>query len=106
MTMLSNIPGHPPAAFRNRTGVGNRSRPGNRSRAGRLLVARFKRFVDHLVAAVIARHERHAAFVELRQLSDRELKDIGIRRYQIGEGLDDAAETRARLQGFDRWRNA
>lgn len=95
MTMLSNIPGYPPAAVRNRSSIANRRR------TGRLLVVRFKRFIDRLVAAVIARHERHAAFVELRQLSDRELKDIGIRRYQIGEGLNDAAETRARLQGFD-----
>jgi len=100
MTMLSNIPGYPPAAVRNRSSIANRSR------AGRVLVVRFKRLVDHLVAAVIARHERHAAFVELRQLSDRELKDIGIRRYQIGEGHDDAAATRARLQGFDRSRIA
>jgi uncharacterized protein YjiS (DUF1127 family) len=102
MTMLSNIPGYPPAASRNRNSVGNRSGPRYRSRAGRLVVVRFKRFIDHLVAAVIARHERHAAFVELRRLSDRELKDIGIWRYQIGEGFDDAAETRARLQIFDR----
>jgi uncharacterized protein YjiS (DUF1127 family) len=95
MTMLSNIPGYPPAAPRHTSGPETTSTP------GKLLSARVKRLIDRLAAAAIARYERHASIVALRQLSDRELKDIGIWRYQIGEALDEAAKARARAQGFD-----
>jgi uncharacterized protein YjiS (DUF1127 family) len=61
------------------------------------------RFVDRLVAAAIARHARHAERAALRQLSDRELKDIGIYRGEIEHGLDEAAKTHARLQRLDRY---
>jgi uncharacterized protein YjiS (DUF1127 family) len=90
MTMLSNIPGCPPATIR------------NRRHAGRSLVARFRRLIDRLVAAAIAHHERQAELVALREFSDRELQDIGIYRCQIDYGLQEAAETRARLQRLDR----
>ena len=92
MTMLSNIPGYP-----DRNWFG----PGNFRRFGSWL-ARFKRSLDRLVAKALAYHARKTELLSLRRLTDRELKDIGIWRYQIGEGLDDAARTRARWQGCDR----
>jgi uncharacterized protein YjiS (DUF1127 family) len=93
MTMLSNIPGYSPATAR--SGLENFRRLG-------ISLARFKRSIDRLVAAALAYHARKTELLSLRRLSDRELKDIGIWRYQIGEGLDDAARTRARWQGCDR----
>jgi uncharacterized protein YjiS (DUF1127 family) len=66
------------------------------------LLARFRRLLNRLAAAAIARYERHAAQVVLRHLNDRELKDIGLYRYQIDDGLDDAARTRARWQSGGR----
>jgi uncharacterized protein YjiS (DUF1127 family) len=89
MTMLSNIPPHPLATSRNRSSVG-------------CFLAWLGRLVDRLVAAAIARHERQAQLVALRQFSDRELKDIGICRGEIDYGLEEAATTRARLQRIDR----
>jgi uncharacterized protein YjiS (DUF1127 family) len=89
MTMLSNIPRYPLATARNRSSVG-----GFRVWLGRL--------VDRLVAAAIARHERQAVLVALRQFSDRELQDIGICCGEIDYGLDEAAKTRARPQRLDR----
>ena len=50
------------------------------------------------IAAVIARHERHASLAVLRSLSDRELRDMGLYRGQIGDGLADAARDRASRQ--------
>jgi uncharacterized protein YjiS (DUF1127 family) len=89
MTMLSNIPRYPLATARNRSGVGS-------------FLVRLGRLVDRLVAAAIARHERHAELVALRRFSDRELQDIGICRGEIDYGLEEAAKTRARLQCLDR----
>lgn len=89
VTMLSNIQRHPLATVRNRSSVGG-------------FLVWLGRLVDRLVAAAIARHERQAELVALRQLSDRELKDIGICRGEIDYGLDAAAKTRARLQRLDR----
>ena len=92
MTMLSNSPGYPQASRRH----------SSRGSPSRLLILRFRRLLNLLVAAALARYERHAASATLRHLSDRELKDIGLFRYQIGEALDDAAKTRARLQAGGR----
>jgi uncharacterized protein YjiS (DUF1127 family) len=89
MTMLSNIPHHPPATSRNRSSVGS-------------FLAWLDRLVDRLVVAVIARHERQAQLAALRQFSDRELKDIGVCRGEIDYGLGEAAKTRARQQRIDR----
>ena len=47
-----------------------------------LLSARLRRLINAWAAAAIARHERRAALAALRQLDDRELKDIGIYRGQ------------------------
>ena len=88
MTML-NIPPYPPVTARYRTSVGS-------------FLVWLGRLVDRWVAAAIARHARQAELVTLHQLGDRELKDIGICRGEIGYGLDEAAKTRARLQHLDR----
>ena len=89
MTMLGNIPRHPLAAVRNGSSVGG-------------FLVWLGHFIDHLVAAAIARHERQAALAALRRLSDRELNDIGICRGEIDCGLDEAAKTRARQQRIGR----
>lgn len=88
MTML-NIPRYPPATERYRTRVGS-------------FLVWLGRLIDRLVAAAIARHQRHAELAALRQFSDRELQDIGIYRGEIDYRLDEVAETRARLQRLDR----
>ena len=56
------------------------------------------RVINNFVAAVIAEREREANLAILRNLSDRELWDIGLARSQIGAGLAEAAKERARLQ--------
>jgi uncharacterized protein YjiS (DUF1127 family) len=56
------------------------------------------RVVNNLVAAIIAQREHQANLTILRALSDRELRDMGLTRSQIGGGLAEAAEERARLQ--------
>jgi len=56
------------------------------------------RVINNFVAAVIAEREREANLAILRNLSDRELWDIGLVRSQIGAGLAEAAKERARLQ--------
>jgi uncharacterized protein YjiS (DUF1127 family) len=67
-------------------------------RRATLFLARMRRLVDSLVAAAIARRERHASLAVLRRLNGRELKDFGLDRSQIGLGLDQAAHERARIQ--------
>jgi uncharacterized protein YjiS (DUF1127 family) len=56
------------------------------------------RLVHGWVAAVIAHRAHQANLAILRGLSDRELRDIGLARGQIGEGLSEAAKTRLQLQ--------
>ena len=53
------------------------------------------RVINHFVAAIIAERERQANLAILRNLSDRELWDIGIARSQIGAGLAEAAKERS-----------
>lgn len=54
-------------------------------------VRRARRVIDKLVAAAIARRQRQVDLMLLRDLSNRELKDIGLYRSQIEYGLQDAA---------------
>jgi uncharacterized protein YjiS (DUF1127 family) len=61
-----------------------------------ILLARIGRLINGWVAAAIARHERKAALYILRRFSDRELKDIGLYRGDLGEGLEEAAKYRQR----------
>jgi len=46
-----------------------------------------KRAFDHWVAAMLARRERQAVMSALNRCSDRELKDIGLRRGDIAYGV-------------------
>jgi uncharacterized protein YjiS (DUF1127 family) len=56
------------------------------------------RLVNNAVAAVIAQRERQATFAVLRSMTDRELRDVGISRNQIGPGIALAARERAQAQ--------
>ena len=83
MTMLTTIP---PSA--------------TRSLALRItiLLARVRRFINRFFAAVIARHERHAARIALHRLDDRHLHDIALARSEIDSRLEELAQMRARMQ--------
>jgi len=117
MTMLTTIPTSATRAFSSEVGTGsrqenasnrksgapfrlNRNGEGSRPFAWRtaLWLARLRRLINRFLAAVIARHERHAAREALRKLDDRHLKDIGMYRAQIDGSLEDLAQTRARMQ--------
>jgi uncharacterized protein YjiS (DUF1127 family) len=67
-------------------------------RAAGLFLARLGRFINRWVAAEIARRERQADLAVLRKFSDRELRDIGLARGDIGAGLAEAAKSRLRRQ--------
>jgi uncharacterized protein YjiS (DUF1127 family) len=60
--------------------------------------ARLGRLINRWIAGMIARRERQAALYALRHLSDRDLKDIGICRGEIGDALVERAEARSRMQ--------
>ena len=62
-------------------------------------LARLGRLINRWIAAAIARRERQAALYALRHLSDRDLKDMGICRNDIGDALLERAEARSRMQG-------
>ena len=85
MTMLNNTSGHTvtPATIR---------------RTIRISVRGLARLANGWIAALIAQRQRQANLVILRSLSNRELRDIGLDRCQIGEGLAEAAKARSRLQ--------
>ena len=76
----------------------------------RFVVTRLGHLVNRWVAAEIARRARVADIAILRQLSDRELKDIGLTRGDLGEGLAEAARCRIREQQTERargnWRSS
>jgi uncharacterized protein YjiS (DUF1127 family) len=59
-----------------------------------ILLVRLGRQVNRWIAAAIARRERQAALLALRHFNDRDLQDIGIRRYQIGDALADCEQQR------------
>ena len=60
--------------------------------------ARLRRLINRFIAAVIARHERHAARVALHRLDDRQLQDMAMTRSEIESRLEELAQTRARMQ--------
>ncbi|WP_422256576.1 DUF1127 domain-containing protein [Bradyrhizobium sp.] len=64
----------------------------------RFIGRRFFSLVNGWVAAFIARREYQANLAVLRSLSDRELRDMGLHRGQIGPALEDAARYRASRQ--------
>ncbi len=63
-----------------------------------LFLARSRRLINRFLAAVIARHERHATRVAMHRLDDRELEDIAMVRSQIDARLEELAQMRARMQ--------
>ena len=85
MTLLNITPPHATAAF-----------------AIQRRVLFFLKAVDRTLkrwmAAVIAERARQADIIVLRQLNDRELKDIGLTRGDLREGSIEAARTRNRMQ--------
>ena len=89
MTMPNIIPSHSTAA----PAIG---------RGFYIFLVRLGRLVDRWVAAAIARRERQAALFALRQFSDRELRDIGLNRCDIGAGLAEAAKSRLQMQLTER----
>jgi uncharacterized protein YjiS (DUF1127 family) len=68
-----------------------------RRRAG-LFLKSIGRAINRWVAAVVAERARQADIIVLRQLNDRELKDIGLTRGDLREGLAEAARCRSRMQ--------
>jgi len=89
MTMLNNTSSYSvtPVAFR---------------RSARFFIVRLARLLNGWVANAIAQRERRAQQMVLGRLSDRELRDLGLYRCQIGEGLAEAAKDRARFQSSRR----
>ena len=83
MTILTTIPSSTTRPFAWRAAVS---------------LARVRRLINRFLAAVIARHERHATRVALHRLDDRQLKDFGMYRAQIDSSLEELAQTRARMQ--------
>ena len=63
-----------------------------------VLLARLRRLINRLIAAAIARHERHAARAALHRLDDRQLQDMAMTRSEIDSRLEELAQTRARMQ--------
>jgi len=63
-----------------------------------ILLARGRRLVNRFFAALIARHERHAARIALHRLDDRHLQDIALARSEIDARLEELAQMRARMQ--------
>ena len=83
MSILSNITETTPIAIQ---------------RSTRLFARGVVRVINNFVAAIIAQRERQANLTTLRNLSDYELRDIGLGRSQIAVGLAEAAKERERLQ--------
>ena len=83
MTILTTIPTSATRPFAWRTAV---------------WLARGRRFINRFFAAVIARHERHAARVALHRLDDRQLRDLAMTRSEIESRLEELSQTRARMQ--------
>jgi uncharacterized protein YjiS (DUF1127 family) len=87
MTMLNTAPRYAPPTIR---------------RGAVVFLARIGRFLNSWIAAAIAHRERQASLAVLRLLNDRELKDIGINRCDIGDGLAERAKARLSMQQSER----
>jgi len=85
MTMLNNTSSDCviPVAFR---------------RSVRFFTIQLARLINGWIAAMVAKRARQAQLIILWGLSDRDLKDFGLHRSQIGEGLAEAATDRSRCQ--------
>lgn len=73
------------------------ARPGA-GRMARFYLKSLAHLINGWIACMIARRERQAHLYMLRKLGDRELRDMGLGRHQIGEGLREAAKERAEMQ--------
>ena len=65
-----------------------------------ILLARLRRLINRFLAAVIARHERHAARVALHRLDDRQLQDLAMTRSEIESRLEELAQMLADKEGI------
>ena len=74
------------------------ARPSVFGRSIRNLARAVAGVTSRLIAAIIAERERQANLAVLRALSDRELRDMGLMRNQIGAGLAQAAKDRSCAQ--------
>jgi len=85
MTMLNNTPSYSVAPTTVRGTL-------------RFLLRSLARLINTWIARVIAHREYQANLIILRSLSDKELRDIGLARSEIGEGLAEAAKFRNQRQ--------
>jgi hypothetical protein len=85
MTMLNTVPPNVTAAPAIGQGV-------------RVLLKRLGRLLNRWLSAAIAERARQADIALLHHLGDRELKDIGLTRGDLREGLAEAARIRMRKQ--------
>jgi uncharacterized protein YjiS (DUF1127 family) len=67
-------------------------------RSLRLFGRSISRAINNVIAAIIAQREQQANLTVLRKMSERELRDIGLARSEIGGGLARAAKERMRSQ--------
>jgi uncharacterized protein YjiS (DUF1127 family) len=67
-------------------------------RKARFFLTSMGRAIIRWFAGVLAERARQADIVVLRHLSNRELKDIGLTRSDLGEGLVEAARYRCLKQ--------
>jgi len=74
------------------------STPSAIRRSLRLFARSVFRAINSAIAVIIAQREQQANLTVLRKMSDRELRDIGLARSEIGAGLAQAAKERMRSQ--------
>jgi hypothetical protein len=64
----------------------------------RFVLKHLGRLLNHWIAASIAKRARQTDITFLHHLSDRELRDIGLYRGDLAEGLAEAAKSRILMQ--------
>jgi uncharacterized protein YjiS (DUF1127 family) len=74
------------------------SAPSAIRRSLRVVGRSVSRAINNAIAAIIAQREQQANLTVLRKMSDRELRDIGLARSEIGGGLAQAAKDRTRAR--------
>jgi uncharacterized protein YjiS (DUF1127 family) len=71
-------------------------------RIGRFLLKRIAHLLNHWISAVIEQQARQVDIIVLSHFTDRELKDIGLTRGDLGEGLAEAARCRTQMHQSNR----
>jgi uncharacterized protein YjiS (DUF1127 family) len=79
--------------------------PAGRRRPARFFLRSLARLINGWVARLIAYREYQANLVLLRSLNDRELRDMGLTRGEIGSGLAQAARFRNHMRKSIRFRS-